>query len=148
MSPEWIASADPNEPMGTPTASGKAGPAPEPVPPRKRPFAMHGRLYLGLDIQGMGWSIADPADELAGEAYGSLYHQVFSGFSNPQPEVLTVNRRELQRVLSLAEAWMFLGTYELGTACVVEKLRQVRAALRAGTAHDEPSSFWALGCHT
>lgn len=98
-----------------------------------RPCSQHGRLYLGSRPE-LEWSIADPTDEASIEAYGNLRGQVFpctGSPGEPSPETLTVSRAELQRLLSLAEAWLHLGTYELGIGVVGRQLREVRAALRA-----------------
>lgn len=95
-----------------------------------RPFSMHGLLFLG-DKPNEEWSIADPTDEATHEAARAVHSACYSGFPNPQPEKITIERKHLVRLLQLAEAYSFLGTYDLGTGCVVEKLRQVRAVLRA-----------------
>ncbi len=128
--PEGVSVGPLAPPVGKPTASGRAGPAPE--PPLKRPFSMHGRLYFG-DKQEEQWSIADPTDDRSYEAITTLYQQAYPGLwagPNPQPETLTVSRADLQRVLLLAEAWIHIGNYELGIGIVGRQLRDVRAALR------------------
>lgn len=95
-----------------------------------RPYSQHGRLYLGSRRE-LEWSIADPTDEASTDAYASIYHDVFASSPSPQPSTVTVDRAELQRLLLLAEAWLHLGTYELGIGVVGRQLRDVRAALRA-----------------
>lgn len=99
----------------------------------KKPEFAHGYIRFGE-----GWIIADPTDDKNVEAYGALCGKAYplrgfdldTGLFEPVPDTVQVDRVELQRLLKLAEAYLHLGTYELGVGCVIGKLRDIRKALR------------------
>lgn len=86
---------------------------------------------LGGKSPSTHYQFPDPTDEAMRAAFDTLYRRVFHDVLDPTPPTdVMVNRLELQRVLSLAQGYLDLGTYELGTNAVLEKLRAIRAALR------------------
>lgn len=95
-----------------------------------RPSSRFGILFLGTEPRRT-WQIADPTDKDSLEAYGQVRGAAYAEPLNPPSgATVTVDRRQLQRVLGLAEAYLHLGTYEIGTTHVLKQLREVRRVLR------------------
>lgn len=90
-----------------------------------RPSSQNGYLYLGEEPTE-SWQIADPADKVTLDAHHDLFHQALSSAS----ETVTVNRRQLNRILGLAQSYIHLTTYPLGTELVIKKLRIIRNAIK------------------
>jgi hypothetical protein len=76
---------------------------------------------------------AMPDPDALGPSYGRLYDATWyrHPFGTPLPETIEVSREDLRRLLSLANGYLTLTTYELGQEHCVSKLRDVWRARKA-----------------
>lgn len=92
---------------------------------RERPSSSFGWLLMGEQSKPeTHWQIADPHDAETNEAMRRLRYGWGTQLTEEQ-------RRDVYRVLGMAEAWSHFSTYELGVEHVLKKLRLVWQALRS-----------------